>query len=137
MSNEINSANNGGNDTPETTEKTFTQADVNRIVQERLRTEKAKTEADASQREAELNRREFLIEARETIAKKGLSVDILDALNTSTPEAFSRALELIEPKIRSGSLPQESNPVRVDTGAAHGTPLGAGGDGIRRAMGLE
>lgn len=78
------------------TERTFTQDDVNRIVQERLAKEKSKGTEELDKRSAELDKREFQIKARETLASKGLSVDLLDALNCESEETFNKSLETIE-----------------------------------------
>lgn len=61
-----------------TGEKTFTQEDVNRIVQERLAKEKARNggEADFAKREQELARRELHMTARELLSEKGLPVQL-------------------------------------------------------------
>ena len=76
--------------------RTFTQEDVNRIVQERLSREKTKLEAPIGEREQELAHREFMLEARETLHTKGLPLSLLDALNTTSREAFEKSLAILE-----------------------------------------
>ena len=76
--------------------KTFTQDDVNRIVQERLAKEKGKGTEELDRRSAELDKREFNLKARETLSSKGYSADLLDALNCESEETFNKSLETIE-----------------------------------------
>lgn len=82
----------------ETGEKTFTQEDVNRIVQERLAKEKAKNsgEADFAKREQELNQRELKLSAKEMLAEKGLPMQLLDALNCTDEKVMKKSIEIIE-----------------------------------------
>lgn len=76
--------------------KTFTQDDVNRIVQERLAKERGKGTEELDRRSAELDKREFNLKARETLSSKGYSADLLDALNCESEETFNKSLETIE-----------------------------------------
>lgn len=84
-------------------ERTFSQEEVNGIVQRRLAEEREKLgatrsamEADLAKRESDLARKEFEFSARATLAQKGLPVELLEALNTSSPESFNKSLELLE-----------------------------------------
>ena len=86
----------GGNADPAQGNKTFTQDDVNRIVQERLAKEKSKSEAAIAQREQELSQRELLLSAKEKLTAKGLPLELLDALNMSSPEALDKSLTILE-----------------------------------------
>lgn len=81
-----------------TGEKTFTQEDVNRIVQERLAKEKAKNsgEADFAKREQELAQRELHMTAKELLSEKGLPVQLFDALNCTDKEALEKSIATIE-----------------------------------------
>lgn len=81
-----------------TGEKTFTQEDVNRIVQERLAKEKAKSSGDAdfAKREQELARRELHMTAKEMLSEKGLPVQLYDALNCTDEESLKKSIETIE-----------------------------------------
>ena len=76
--------------------KTFTQDDVNRIVQERLAKERGKGTEELDRRSAELDKREFNLKAREMLLSKGYSADLLDALNCESEETFNKSLETIE-----------------------------------------
>lgn len=86
-------------------EKTFTQEEVNRIVQERLAREKKKatdqgtTESNEGKDEHEtsVDLRENRVECREFIAEKGYKKELLDILDTSNAETFkSQAQRLAE-----------------------------------------
>lgn len=79
--------------------KTFTQEDVNRIVQERLAKEKSKGagngEDELSKRAAELDLRERKLTAREKLRENGLPDYLVDALNMNTDEDFQKSMEAI------------------------------------------
>ncbi|NBH14855.1 DUF4355 domain-containing protein [Lachnospiraceae bacterium] len=78
--------------------KTFTQEDVNRIVQERLAKEKVKNsgEADFAKREQELAQRELHMTAKELLSEKGLPVQLFDALNCTDKETMEKSIATIE-----------------------------------------
>lgn len=80
--------------------KTFTQEDVNRIVQERLAKERSKTagngDDELSKRAAELDMRERKLNAREALKKEGLPDYLVDALNMNTDEDFQKSMEAIK-----------------------------------------
>ena len=88
----------GGQNTPAQGggDRTFTQDDVNRIVQERLAKEKERGAADLHKRESDLQARELRITAREKLAEQGLPVDLLDALNYTNAEALEKSIALIK-----------------------------------------
>lgn len=65
--------NSNQNPNPEAGEKTFSQADVNRIVADRLARERDKRTAELDEREKELKRRELSVAAREKLEAAGLS----------------------------------------------------------------
>ena len=81
-----------------TGEKTFTQEDVNRIIQERLAKEKAKNsgEADFAKREQELMQRKLHMSAKELLSEKNLPVQLFDALNCTDKEAMEKSISIIE-----------------------------------------
>lgn len=124
-------------------EKTFSQDDVNRIVQERLAKERERGTAELAQREADLAARELRMTAREKLAAKGLPVELLEALNCSSAEALEKSVELLskhfERSAPSGSgfsspRPGPSGPRTFDgLTAAQGSPDWS----IREAMGLR
>lgn len=81
-----------------TGEKTFTQDDVNRIIQERLAKEKARNSGDAdfAKREQELAQRELRLSAREALAGKDLPAGLADAINCTDKETMEKSIKTIE-----------------------------------------
>ena len=89
-------------------EKKFTQEEVNRIVQDRMKREKAKHEKmqdtegpenseTTDEQEASVAMRESRVECREFIADKGYKRELLEILDTSDAEKFkSQAEQLAE-----------------------------------------
>lgn len=118
-------------------EKTFTQTELDNIIKERLAKEKTKFDSAFAEKEKELQAREFQLEAKEVLTKKGLPLDLLDAMNTSSRETFDRSLAIIEEKLKT-SPPQRETSAKVSTGGHHNTNSGTTeADGIRAAMGLK
>lgn len=126
------------NNNPATGEKTFTQEQVNAIIGERLAKEKAKSEAALAEREQQLVQRELMLTAKEKINEMGLPVELLDALNVSSPEALDRSLKAVKAafdKENNNKKPQRvyeehKLPVFED----HDNPVNAQ---LRKAMGLR
>lgn len=88
-------------------EKTFTQEDVNRIVQERLSREKGKQDEDLSKRAAELDRRERRMNAVQKLRDNGLPDYLADALNMETDDAFEESMKAVmKMKKESGGGPR-------------------------------
>lgn len=77
--------------------KTFTQEDVNRIVQERLAKERSKgsNNEELDKRAAELDRRERKLNAVTKLREKGLPDYLADALNMNTDDDFDKAIEAV------------------------------------------
>lgn len=116
-------------------ERTFTQDDVNRIVQERLAKEKGKGSEELDKRAAELDRRERRMNAIEELRKNGLPDYLVDALNMNTDEDFQKSMEAVM-KMRKESKPEESK--AVGTGNLIGSiGRNSGTDPIRKAFGLK
>jgi vacuolar-type H+-ATPase subunit I/STV1 len=117
--------------------KTFTQEDVNRIIQERLSKERSKGDAAFAQREQELAKRELMLTAREKLGSMGLSLELIDALNISSAEALDKSLAIIE-KVLKGQTSARETPARISTGGSHGyNNSPAETSSIRTAMGLK
>ena len=93
-------------------EKTFTQEDVNRIVQER-----------------ELAQKEQEIAFKAVLDSKGIPKEIYEALNCTSEEAFNKSIEILEPYFQKLKEPIR-NAVGPTRGAIHVDP-------IRKAMGLK
>lgn len=92
---------NGEANTPEA----FTQQKASEEVSEQL----AQKESELEQKEQELQKLEFKVSAKETLIEKGLPANLLDAFNTSSPEAFKKSLELLEPFIQQNKRLQQFN----------------------------
>ena len=132
---------NGNNTTPTVEEtKTFTQDDVNRIVQTRLQEEKtrnaeaaatlAKREQEIAQREAAFQKQELESKATARLTARGLSPDFLQLVDTSSPEAMERTLSIIEKNTPQDAKPRQAMAQRV--GGMYPSK-----DPVRAAMGLE
>ena len=126
-------------------EKTFTQEDVNRIVQDRLAKDREKASKELGEKEQELARREFRLNSRQKLIDRGYPENILDALNCSSEEAFNKALDIIDGLIKERT-PSESEKLEMEArrkAAAmapkftdKSEPRRAGTDLIRQAMNL-
>lgn len=91
------------NNTAEQQEKTFTQEEVNRIIQERLARVKNKDSGtdpgeaeqgnELEERETSVTLRESRVECREFVAEKGYNKELLEILDTSDPEKFKSQVE--------------------------------------------
>lgn len=112
-------------------EKTFTQEDVNRIVQERLSRAKLDAAPDLEAREAALFRREIELDAREKLADAGLPQSLLSALNCSDKETMEKSIAAVQ-----ALIPQKSGYRIVDTSVRGGSGRSEDED-IRKAMGLK
>lgn len=126
-----------------TGEKTFTQEDGNRIVQERLAKEKAKNsgEADFTKREQELAQRELHMSAKEMLSEKGLPVQLFDALNCTDKEALEKSISTIETVFNEYKANATSNIKFKGFQPGVSTQMPDAGDTedleIRKAMGLR
>jgi len=120
-------------------ERTFTQAEVDNIVKERLAKEKTKFETALAEKEKGLAAREFQLTAKETLTAKGLSHDLLEALNTSSKEAFDRSLAILEEKLKTNQAQSggSSTVTKVSTGGVHSEGGTTEDNDIRAAMGLQ
>ena len=118
--------------------KTFSQDDVNRIVGERLAAEKRKGEAALAEREQQLAQRELLLTAKEKLTESGLPVELLDALNVSSPEAMEKAITTLKGVI--DKIKAEARPVKfygAKPAEAGRSPQMGGDSQLRKAMGLS
>ncbi len=120
-----------------TQEKTFTQDEVNRIVQDRLSREKGKGSEELDKREAALNYRERKMNAVDELRKNGLPDYLAEALNLNTDEDFQKSMEAIK------RMKGESAGVQPGV-IGKGSPIGDVGRGyhddsdqLRGAFGLK
>lgn len=117
--------------------KTFSQEDVNRIVGERLAKEKAKGESALAEREQQLAQRELLLTAREKLTENGLPVELVDALNVSSPEALEKSLNIVSTVLNK--LKAEARPIKLSGAKPAENPSRVqptGDSSLRKAMGL-
>lgn len=119
-------------------EKTFSQDDVNRIVGERLAAEKRKGEAALAEREQQLAQRELLLTAKEKFTESGLPVELLDALNVSSPEAMEKAITTVKAVIDKikAEAPKPFTIHGAKPAEAGRAPQASGDSRLRKAMGL-
>lgn len=109
-------------------QKTFTQEDVNRIVQERLA--RVKTQSEPDQKELELQQREANIYAHEQVIGKGLPSELAESLKGLDKATIDKCIEIVAPYAKKAAEPI-LNPVGRISG------YDAAGDAIRQAMGLK
>lgn len=76
-------------------ERTFTQSELDRIVQDRLARDRA-SRPTASERERNLAAREAYIECRERLKESGLNMKYLELVDTSDPEKFKAAVKELQ-----------------------------------------
>lgn len=106
--------------------KLFTQDDVNRIVSERLKEERARTEpSKTNAREIELSERENKLSCREFLAEKEYRSELLDILDTSNVERFKETVEALSKLVpgisRKGITAfklEGGRPLSAETGSA-------------------
>lgn len=109
-------------------EKTFTQEEVNRIVQERLARVKAAGTLD--DRELALQERENALYAREAADAAGLTKEFAEELRGMDKATVDKVIKIVTPYARKAS-----EPIFNAVGPTGGT--GSGVDAIRAAMGLK
>lgn len=108
-------------------EKMFTQADVNRIVSERLAREKAKAEPSAiDERENALKAREERLECRdylEGLSKGGKATSavlgLLDILDTTDIEKFKKTVSAL---LEMGAFNPQHEPLKIHRVDIQGSP---------------
>lgn len=129
----------------ETEGKIFTQDDVNRIVQDRLAKDRAKSSEEITKREQELLQREFRLDSRQKLIDRGYPESIMEALNCNSEKEFDKALDIIDSLIKERT-PSEAERAEMEarmkaaasapkfTDKSEGRPSGM--DMIRKAMNL-
>ena len=121
--------------------KTFTQEDVNRIVQERLAKEKSKgnSNEELDKRAAELDLRERKLNAVTKLREKGLPDYLVDALNMNTDDDFDKAIEaILKMKGEDEGTQSQSAGTIIGRGNLLGTVTkGSDNTDLRSAFGLR
>jgi len=97
-------------------ERTFTQAEVDRIVKERLERDRAKRRApaepsEAEKKEAELTAKENRLTCREYLLDSGLPSSLLDAFDTSDINRFKKAVDSVSGLIAERARGMEPAPL--------------------------
>ena len=123
-------------------ERTFTQEDVNRIVQERLAKEKSRstgnTGDELDKRAADLDLRERKLTAREKLQENGLPDYLVDALNMETDETFQKSMEaVLKMKGEAGGSPGPKPVGKMNLIGGVPTSDMEKGDALRAAFGLK
>lgn len=105
-------------------EKLFTQADLDRIIGERLARERAKAEPSPEEtREADLKAREARMDCREFITDEGYPSELLDLFDTSDSERFKAAVEKLDSLVGLPSKHRAPAPrIVAPTGGGHSAP---------------
>ena len=90
-----------------------------------------------AEREQQLAQRELLLTAKEKLAESGLPVELLDALNVSSPEAMEKAITTVKAVIdKIKAAPPKF--VGFQPGASGAKPDASGADAeLRKAMRLS
>ena len=120
--------------------KTFTQEEVNAIVQERLAKEKAKYDKQIADMQADIKQREKRMEAIGKLKEKGIPEELVELVKLDDDKSFNASIELLE-RTYKNNQPEGQN---GGTGAGqmqHGGYKPKGGvvevDPVREAMGLD
>lgn len=111
-------------------ERTFTQDEVNRIVQERLARAKASQEPD--ERELALQARENALYAREKVTEFGLPKELVEDLKGMDKATVDKCIKIIVPFAR-----KSSEPIFNAVGPINDRDLNTSDSAIRAAMGLK
>ena len=108
--------------------KTFTQEEVNKIVQQRLERAKSKEPDELAKREAELNKREINLTIREQLSSAGLPNELAGVISAQDEDEAREKIEILKKYIESqpAHSKAEYNPVKGEVKT----------DPIREAMGL-
>lgn len=125
----VNQTNEGQATTNQNNERTFTQDEVNRIVQDRLARVKGASEPD--QRELELQSREMALYAREKIEESGLDKSLADELKGMDKATIDKVIKIIAPMAQ-----RMKEPILNAVGSTNGMATGSDSS-IRAAMGLK
>ena len=95
-------------------------------------------QAALAEREQQLAQRELLLTAREKMTEQGLPLELLDALNVSSPEALEKSLNIVSAVLNK--LKAEARPIKLSGAKPAENPMGmpknTGDSSLRKAMGL-
>lgn len=77
-------------------EKTFTQEEVNKIVQERLNDQKSKYEKLLADKDAEHSKIMRKVNAEKELSKRGIPAELLDLVRLDDDNTLKQSLDLLE-----------------------------------------
>lgn len=118
------------------TQKTFTQDEVNNIVQERLARERAKNEPTPEQiREKDLAARESAMTCKEYIAEKNYPKGLLELFDTADHEQFKQKVDKMK-ELFPGAFTDPGKVPGIFTKSTNGG-LGGSNDPIADAFKLK
>lgn len=124
---ELSNNNNNNTQTEGNNEKTFTQEEVNKIVQERLARSKNKEPDELAKREADLKAREMALTIKEQLSSAGLPQELASVITAKDEQEATEKINTLKKYIEQPAHKQAYSPVKG------GEP---NGDPIRKAMGL-
>lgn len=115
-------------------EKLFTQADLDRIIGQRLAKAKENEAPELAERERQLNQRELDLEARVAFMAADVPSDLLDIIKINSKEDIEKAVEVLR-----GYTAKKSDPSKwVRSTSGSNVRVGTVTDAdIRAAMGLK
>lgn len=107
--------------TGETAAKSFTQEQVNQIVQDRLAREKAKGTAELEQKQHDLEAREARLTAKELLSQNHLPAELVDVLDCSDPNKLEDKISQLQTFIQKHDADMRKNTKFVGFAPAHGS----------------
>lgn len=110
--------------------RTFTQEEVNRIVQERLA--RVKTSSEPDQRELDLQKKERALYVKEAVANAGLDMELAGEFVGMDKETVDKCIKIIAPFAQKMKEPIFNAVGPINGGGGVGSD-----DPIRAAMGLK
>lgn len=96
-------------ETGEQAAKSFTQEQVNQIVQDRLSREKAKGTAELEQKQHDLEAREARLTARELLTQNHLPAELADVLDCSAPDKLEDKISQLQTFIQQHDADMRKN----------------------------
>lgn len=123
--------------TPQQAERTFTQAEVNQIVADRLARERKSASNEPVEptaeetRARELDSREAALSCREYITEKGYPAKLLEVFPTNDSKAFAASVEKLLETFPEITAPPSN--IKITTGS-NARPLSVAGDMIDKAF---
>lgn len=132
-----------GTDAPNNPEanKTFSQDEVNAIVQQRLarEKEKAKPEQDAAYtaKMLELNQRELQLTVKEMLMERGMPKELSSIIKASDEKELKANIEILSNYIKKEEAPQVTGFKLGNPSGKEETTQGSSNSEYRKVMGLD